>query len=302
MNATPWLPTHVAAIATRPLPVAPLMTAAERRPLLPGTHLWDFWPLQEPDGRVASVAGGELWMVLSAPDGGDPLDRHGRARIRALHHVDGRWRDLGAVLPEDWGPGSREWSGSAVLEPTTGQVTLFYTAAGRAGEARPTYVQRLFQCTGRLTINADGTRLASWSTPAESLASDRAVYHPADQEEGGAGKIKAFRDPASFRDPRDGAAYLLFAASLGGSSSAYNGAVGIARSDRGVLGPWRLLPPILHADGLNNELERPHMLARDGLYYLFWSTQRSVFEPAGPAGPTGLYGMVGAAPLGPFNR
>ena len=29
-----------------------------------------------------------------------------------------------------------------------------------------------------------------------------------------------------------------------------------------------------------------------GLYYLFWSTQRHVFNPDGPTGPTGLYGMV----------
>ena len=43
------------------------------------------------------------------------------------------------------------------------------------------------------------------------------------------------------------------------------------------------------------------MLVRDGLYYLFWSTQSSVFDPAGPVGPTGLYGMTSPSPLGPFR-
>jgi levansucrase len=39
----------------------------------------------------------------------------------------------------------------------------------------------------------------------------------------------------------------------------------------------------------------------DGLYYLFWSTQRKVFAPEAASGPTGLYGMVGKSPLGPFQ-
>ena len=55
---------------------------------------------------------------------------------------------------------------------------------------------------------------------------------------------------------------------------------------------WELLPPLISADGLNNELERPHAIYRGGLYYLFWSTQSHVIDPAGPVGPTGLYGMV----------
>ena len=55
---------------------------------------------------------------------------------------------------------------------------------------------------------------------------------------------------------------------------------------------WRLMPPIISADTLNNELERPHVIRQDGRYYMFWSTLQHVFDPAGPTGPTGLYGMV----------
>src|SRR5690606_13744006 len=105
------------------------------------------------------------------------------------------------------------------------------------------------------------------------------------------GTIKAFRDPAYFRDPNSGARFLFFAGSLARSTSAFNGVIGAAVSGVAEAG-WRLLPPILSADGLNNELERPHVVYHDGRYYLFWSTQGQVFDPAGPVGPTGLYGMV----------
>ena len=40
---------------------------------------------------------------------------------------------------------------------------------------------------------------------------------------GAIGTIKAFRDPAFFRDPADGCDYLLFTASLAASASAWNG-------------------------------------------------------------------------------
>lgn len=40
---------------------------------------------------------------------------------------------------------------------------------------------------------------------------------------------------------------------------------------------------------------------RDGRYYLFWSTQRRTFDPAGPTGPNGLYGMVAQRLAGPWQ-
>ncbi len=61
------------------------------------------------------------------------------------------------------------------------------------------------------------------------------------------------------------------------------------------------LDPVLRVDGLNNELERPHIVARDGRYYLFFSTQRRVFAPDGPNGPNGLYAMVAEQVLGPYR-
>jgi levansucrase len=250
---------------------------------------------------VAKFPTGELWMALGAPAAGDPVARHALARIHLIWRSSAGWRDLGPTMPDGLSPGSREWSGSAILAPDGRHVTLYFTAAGRRGEACPTFEQRLFQARARLVGDAPLYRLVDWTAPRESTRSDGHLYDPANQSQGEVGKIKAFRDPAFFRDPADGAAYLLFAASLPPPSSAYNGAVGIARAKDERLEDWTLLPPIVHADGLNNELERPHVLYRQGLYYLFWSTQTEVFAPDGPTGPTGLYGMVGQSLMGPYE-
>ena len=134
------------------------------------------------------------------------------------------------------------------------------------------------------------------------MVSDGTTYVAVNQRDGEPGAIKAFRDPFWFRDPADGQCYIVFTGSLAQSASAYNGAVGIARasSDDGYSG-FALLPPILHADGVNNELERPHVVMQDGLYYLFWSTQTRTFNPDGPAGPNGLYGMVADSLFGAYT-
>ncbi len=295
-ETTAWTAAHVARIAAAPLPAAPLILETDLPPSLPGLWLWDSWPLQDRDGRVVRIAGIELWFALSAPCTPDPLERHGLARIRLLaHDEDGGWRDLGDAMPDGLSPGSREWSGSATLIGDV--VHLWFTAAGRRHEPSPTFEQRLFSVTAQIVVDAGAPRLIAWTKPVPLVASDGVIYHPAAQATGAVGTIKAFRDPAAFHDPATGADHLLFTASLAGSASAFNGAIGLAtRHD----GRWQLQPPLLHADGVNNELERPHLLVVEGRYYLFWSTQGSVFA-AGLAAPTGLYGMVADRLAGPWR-
>jgi levansucrase len=120
---------------------------------------------------------------------------------------------------------------------------------------------------------------------------------PADQDTGAPGFIKAFRDPFYFRHPESGQAYLLFTASLAHSATDFNDCIGIARQDGDT---WTLLDPLVSADGVNNELERPHAVVRDGQFYLFFSTQGRTFHPD-VTGPTGLYGFVGPDLLGPYG-
>lgn len=290
---TAWTAAHVAAIADQPLPAMELITEAEAARILPDLLLWDMWPLQMADGRMAPVNGGSLWMVLAAPDRGDPILRHFEAKIRLFHLGPQGWQDLGDMLPQGLGDFEREWSGSAVLED--GVVTLYFTAAGYADNPGG-FQQRLVETTG--TLQADG-RITGWTPVRECFAADGAVYLPADTHEGVPGTVKAFRDPAFFIDPADGARYLAFTASLAASGSAFNGAVGLARMDD--TGRWQLLAPIVHADTLNNELERAQIITHQGRYYVFWSTQRTVFAPDGPSGPTGFYGMAADTLSGPWR-
>lgn len=282
---THWTKADVARIAV-PTPCAPLI--APSPPLIDGIDLWDYWPIQHVDGRPVEVAGGIPFLALSAPWHPDPDARHAVARIRLLQRKAGHWRDLGPLLPAELSPGSREWSGSAVLSPD-GLVTLYYTAAGVRGEMVPTFGQRLFKTAARMVSAGDGIAFTNWSEPREFLVAD-GYHYQRDMTGGGAvGTIKAFRDPAYFQDPADSSEYILFAASLARSVSAWNGAVGLARCT--VRGSWELLPPLIDADGVNNEMERPHVVVHQGRYYLFWSTQAKVFADS-VAGPTGLYGMV----------
>ena len=288
-----WTHEQVSRIAAQDFATVDPITGQHARPLLSGIVLWDMWPVQRADGSIAEVDGGSLWMALAAPDRSDPALRHFEARIRLLHLKSGRWCDLGWALPETNYPFEREWAGTALLK--SGIISLFFTAAGVASTPRG-YQQRMVEAHGAL--QADG-RITEWSALRESVANNGVYYEVADQQEGEPGKIRAFRDPAYFCDPADGHEYLLFTASLAGSTSEYNGAVGIAR--RSGEGGWELLPPLLHADGVNNELERAHMVFNDGRYYLFWVTQTGTFNPDGPVGPTGLYGMVSDRLFGDYE-
>jgi levansucrase len=289
---TAWTPDHVRHIAPGAAALVPAITAVDRSGLADGLLYWDMWPIQDQFGRVAAHHGRELWMALTAPDRGDPGLRHFEAKIRLLERRDGRWRDLGPVLPDQPVPYEREWAGSAMTDGL--RVSLFFTGAGTA--TRPGgYQQALYEA--HATLGADGLP-TGWSAPALALGAGGVAYQPADAHEGEPGRIKAFRDPAWFRDPADGAEYLVFTASLAGSTSAYNGAVGIARR---TASGWQPLPPLIHADGVNNELERAHLVWHKGRYYAFWATQRGTFAPALRHAPTGLYGMVADRLAGPWR-
>jgi levansucrase len=302
--ASEWRAEHVAAIAGAARPEAALITAAQAQPLLADSVLWDIWPIQTDDGALAEVAGGSLWIMLSAPRGADPDDRHNIARMRLIFLHGAQWHDCGALLPDGFSPGSREWSGSTRLDPHSGRITLWFTASGRRGELQTDFEQRLFQATGQLNVAGPLPHIDGWHDLRESIVNDGTYYADLRVTQGIAGRIKGFRDPYWFRDPANGKGYLLFTGSkpLSSSRSDYDGVIGIAAAqDAHGQEPFALLPPLIDADGLANELERPHMFVRDGLYYLFWSSQASVFAPTAPKGPTGLYGMVGPTAFGPFE-
>ena len=287
-----WTPAHIAAIDMNAVATVPSFEPVARPDGGEGRYYWDMWPVQDPDGKIVPLGDREIWMALSAPDHGDPALRHFEAEIRWLERTEHGWADRGRVLPEFDVPYEREWAGSALLD--NGRLTLFYTGAGLASQPGG-YQQQLYQTSA--PVSETGT-VGSWTTPRLSVTEMTTDYQPADAQEGEPGRIKAFRDPAYFRDPANGGEYLVFTASLAEAATDYNGAVGIARRDGEG---WSLLPPLVHADGVNNELERAHVVFHTGSYFVFWVTQHSTFAPGVPVGPTGLYGMVASSLAGPWR-
>lgn len=277
-----------------PLPDTLTGVFAELPRMLDDIDIWDMWPIRTPSGAVADVCGSEVWVGLSAPAVGHPGERHDQARLRMLRRDSAGWTDLGPLFPGGASAGSREWAGSTVLEPATQRLSAYYTAAGVRGESVRTFRQRLMVAEADLDCAADRPALAG-SEHREVVAADGRRYVLVDQADGEPGFIKAFRDPFQFLDGED--RYLLFTGSVAGVESDFNGCVGVARLGAGGA---ELLDPLLTAVGVNNELERPHVVVRDGRYYLFFCTQRRTFDPAVTA-PTGLYGFVGDHLLGPYE-
>lgn len=259
-------------------------------PTLAALYLWDPWPVLDTHGDLANVHGEQWWMVLTAPRDMHPEARHDHARLRMLRRTPGGWQDLGAVFPDDASPGSREWSGTAVFDDATSRLRVLYTATGVRGEEVPSYRQRIFEAYA----DVSDARIVCWEAHTEVITA-ASPYLPADQLESAPGVCRAFRDPFLFRDPRDGSQYLLFAASLQDGEQTHAGAVGIAAWQHGA---WALQAPVLDASGVNRELERPHLLYHDGLYYLFFSTHGQSFSRTGR---TGLYGWCASDLRGPYT-
>lgn len=294
-----WTQAHVAAITSDVRTTIPLV-APVSQPLIAGIDLWDLWPLQNADGATAMFGGRSIWFVLSAPRLPDPEARHRVARIRLMSFSGSEWRDHGNALPDGLCPGSREWAGSARFDQDGGRVTLFWTAAGHAGDHGSSNAQRMLAADAALEVTPDGFTLTAWSAPRQIAGGKTEYYVEVIAAAGLPGMIKGFRDPAHFVDPADGASYLVFTGSLKHSSSRWNGCIGLLQ-EAAADTTWDVLPPLLTADELNNEQERPHIVVHGGQYYLFWSTQRKVFADHGPSGPTGLYGMVADRLAGPWR-
>jgi levansucrase len=290
-----WTREHLDRLAETPGLSAPDLGACEPPRVMRDDDMWDLWPVQELDGSPSVVEGSELWMALSAPASGHPERRHDIARLRLLANGAKGWEDLGPAFADGVTPGSREWSGSAVRR-ADGSVSVYYTAAGHRGEARPSYAQRVIEARSKLVTSNGRIRLEGLGEHREVLRAHGPSYLPADELEGAPGRIRAFRDPGWLRDPADGREYLLVAASVA-AQGGFMGAVALAAEEGGR---WSLRPPVLVADGINHELERPHVVVHESRYYLFLVTQRHNFHPPGSA-PTGLYGFVASSLTGPYE-
>ncbi|MXP26719.1 glycoside hydrolase family 68 protein [Altererythrobacter indicus] len=297
-----WTAGHIRAINSDSIETAPAFGPDDFSAVGNKIDIWDAWPVQDADGHPSLISHDEvLWMALAAPRFDDPEERHGHARIYLLLRKGKEWINLGPLMPDGFSPGSREWSGSAVLGADRRTLVLYFTATGLRGESVITFTQRMFSTRATLVKDDTGYHFENWRDLTEVIPLKPDWYMPSDAGNGKIGTIKAFRDPGYFFDPATGRHYLFFAASKAFSHSAFNGVVGAAFCDDPSRDEWHVMPPLVSADELNNELERPHVVLHKGLYYLFWSTQAHVFNPEGPTGPTGLYGMVASALTGDWK-
>jgi levansucrase len=127
-----WTVEHLRGLQLGEANVAPVIEGSVRDQRILDEHvMWDWWPVRDRDGEVAEVDGWYVAIGLSAPDDVLPGKRHDLARLRYVVSEDGvRWQEGGEVFPEGDPLGSRQWAGSTMYDETTGEVFVFYTAAG----------------------------------------------------------------------------------------------------------------------------------------------------------------------------
>jgi levansucrase len=280
--------------------------------------VWDTWPLVNLGTKPVTYKGWHVIFSLVAPRSVGFPERHVIATIGYFFSRDGEsWRYGGHVFPRDSALGSRQWAGSAVL--TGEQVNLFYTATGKDHPVvnDPNDVrQRLAHATARIRADANGVWFGGQSfRNSEIIAEADGRLYQTEEQSAGSPIIYAFRDPFVFRDPEDDQIYMTFegnSAGRAGSHSCgprevgpvppghvtppdanlYTGNIGLARARGASLRRWRLLPPLLSANCVNQQTERPHLVIDDGRYYLFTISHAGTFAP-GLSGHDGVYGFVG---------
>jgi levansucrase len=292
--AAAWSREHVEAIRLQPEVTAPPI-AADFPVMSDAVWVWDTWPLTDLEMRPVRFNGWHVIFSLVAPRRFGFHDRHRIASIGWFSSRDGRtWRYRGLALPGASALGTRQWSGSSVL--VGDRVHLFYTAsgAGRAGYDSDWLnndpLQRIALATATITpargnVAFTGTSFADSRIVAQA---DGRLYQTLDQARGGA-IIYGFRDPFVFAESGD--VYMTFSGNRAGPGC-FTGNIGLARALDESLEHWQLLPPLLHANGVNQQLERPHFVVRDGRHYLFFASHTETYAP-GLTGPDGLYGFAG---------
>ncbi|MCL6606401.1 MAG: glycoside hydrolase family 68 protein [Paenibacillus sp.] len=302
----------------------PYIDISKQDKLAPGYHMWDTWPLMDRDGNIASYKGWKVIFALSAPNDVLPGKVHDIATIRYFYSKNGKdWTLGGELFPKGTAFGQRQWAGSAMLDGD--QIHAFYTATGREGQAQLTYEQRIATATGKIVADSNGVRFENWDKHRVILEPDGKYYQTVEQAKQGENGGYAFRDPMWFKDPKTGKEYILFEGNSGATvserqfkpeyagSAEYlqqhpvpagavhaNGNIGIAEVVGGDLNNIKMLPPLVEANYVNEELERPHIVVKDKKYYLFTDSHINKYAE-GITGPEGMYGFVSDTLIGGYK-
>ncbi|MCK0117624.1 glycoside hydrolase family 68 protein [Isoptericola sp. S6320L] len=239
----------------------------------------------------------------------------------------------GTIFDDDSFSAVTEWSGSTRFY-SGGRLKIFYTAVafyrdGNDQDIKPAD-PRIAMTEARLKANKKGVWLTGAEKQHELLKPDGEYYQTREQN-----AFVNFRDPFTFEDPaHPGKTFMVFEGNTAGDRGAVgcteedlgyqpgdplaeepgtvtaSGAnyqmanVGLAVAENKKLTEWSYLPPILSANCVNDQTERPQIYIKDGKYYLFTITHRHTFargpeqDSAEPRfwkldGPDGVYGFVG---------
>ncbi|MFH8253315.1 glycoside hydrolase family 68 protein, partial [Microbacterium sp. B2969] len=214
-----------------------------------------------------------------------------------------------------------QWSGSARVSKN-GEIKLFFTDVAfyrnPDGSNRKPYDPRIALSVGKVHVGAKGVTFTGFNKVTSLLQADGTYYQTGAQNE-----FFNFRDPFTFEDPaHPGETYMVFEGNSGmpretatcnagdlgyqpgdphaetvdqvnASGATYQiGNIGLAKAKNKDLTEWEFLPPILSANCVTDQTERPQFVIKDGKYYLFTISHRSTFA-AGLDGPEGVYGFVG---------
>lgn len=215
-----------------------------------------------------------------------------------------------------------EWSGSARIINFGPGISLYYTATSfnrtPEGVDITPAVAIIARTDGNIIANKNGVRFTGFNHHRALLEPDGFFYQTRHQN-----AFHNFRDPFPFRDPaHPDKVYMVFEGNTAGQRGARacteadlgyaagdpdredltevmdSGAVfqmanvGLAVATNKQLTKWKFLPPILSANCVNDQTERPQIYLHAGKYYLFTITHRSTYA-AGVDGPDGVMGFVG---------
>ncbi|WP_104165299.1 glycoside hydrolase family 68 protein [Cryobacterium sp. N22] len=214
-----------------------------------------------------------------------------------------------------------QWSGSARVFKG-GEVKLFFTDVAfyrdaEGNDVKP-YDPRLALSIGKVHVTGKDVKLTGFDKVQNLLEADGEYYQTGAQN----GSYN-FRDPFTFEDPaHPGETYMVFegnsampreeayctdedlgyapgdpfaetAEEVNASGATYQiGNIGLAKATNDDLTEWEFLPPILSANCVTDQTERPQFIFKDGKAYLFTISHRGTFAQ-GIDGPEGVYGFVG---------
>ncbi|GBQ69977.1 levansucrase [Ameyamaea chiangmaiensis NBRC 103196] len=285
--------------------------------------IWDTGALRSIHGQTVTFKGWHvIWSLAVEKQDltnqnivSEWRNRNNSAFIGYWYSRDGvEWTWGGRLLQKTADLRPWEWSGGLVMrDESANTVDMFYTSCGYAGANETDFQSVISVSTGTIHADDKGVWFEGFDATTEMFQADGVNYANAEED-----PYWDFRDPHPFINPADGKLYCLFEGNVAGMRGAFSisgpemgpvppgfevgtgaqygaAAIGIARLDSdyhaGDFTKWTMLPPLVTALGVNDQTERPHVVFKNGLTYLFTISHHSTYT-GGLEGPDGVYGFV----------